>query len=244
MAFIQEHWRFISEFGMSRVAWPALPSPSPVPFSLSFSHPPSLHPSSPLRPLYHREIERPLSPRDDDRQHGDGSEDGAGGFRDRHPGHIFAVGRERIDTNATERDTRPSHRLGVATNSSGSAYAPSEEDDGFDYDDSEGNVEDDDDEAEVFGPGYGSGGGERGSYRGDGSDGEYGGEGSGGVGEGSGVGGSVENFSLSGDSSEWTPLRGADLASPSPRRDRSEDWFSGSASPRKVWPVFRGCRFE
>lgn len=219
---------------------------SPPPFN-SVSPPPSLHPSSSRScrsSLHDREIERPLSPRGDDGRDGGGSEHDAEDFGDdRNQRKIFATNSGRADTvtGAAGRHPPPSsHRRGVGSTSDSSAYG-SEEDDGFDYGDSESTVDDDDDgddEAGGFGSAYGSGG-ERGSYRGDDSDGEYGGAGrrgdsAGERAEGSGEGGSVESFRLSGNSSEWTPLRGADLVSPSSRQDRAGDWFSRSAPHGKV----------
>lgn len=42
-------------------------------------------------------------------------------------------------------------------------------------------------------------------------------------------------FSLSANSSEWTPLLGPDLLGP-PREERRGDWFAGSADEQVVYP--------
>lgn len=196
-----------------------------------------LPPSPSLSSLRFREIERPLSPRDDDSRDNSGSEDDAESFTDRcrHSRNRSAADGARFEAGAVDRETQPPLRHDTARSSS--AHSSDESDD-LGCDDSR-ESHDDDEEVEAFGFAC-SGGGERGSYRGEDSDGEYGGgggraEGSGEEGEGSGVGGSAESFSLSGNSSEWTPLRGADFVSPSSRRDRSGDRFSASAPHAKVW---------
>eukprot|EP00752_Nemacystus_decipiens_P005394 g4890.t1 len=190
-----------------------------------------------LAQMSYREIKRSVSPRDGDGQEGGGSEYEAEDFGDRDPRNRSTGDSEHTETGAAGRDTPPSHpRHGTAASTGSSAYGC---EDGDDFDSGDSGVSNaDDDEAGVFGSAFGSGGA-RGSYRGDDSDGESCGVGqrtssAGEETEGSAERGSVESFSLTGNSSEWTPLRGTDLVSPSWRQDRSEDWFSRSAPHGKA----------
>lgn len=210
---------------------------------------PSILPSLPLAVFsLYREIERPISARDDHDDDGsrdrggcedDGQESGA-----RSPRKNPAADSGRVETGAFERDTPPSGRHGAAASSS-SAYGSEKDGIGFDYDDDDDGVDSsaDDDERGAFGSGN-SGSSERGSYRGDDSDGEHGGGGDGGR-DGKEEGGSVESLALSANSSDWTPLLGAGFVSPLSRQDRSGDWFSQPAPRGKVCQgVIVDCRVE
>ncbi len=198
--------------------------------------------------LDHREIERPASPPSDVAGSGDPDEVDGKGSWDRSPAHRPAAGGLSGDqqgsrhTSNSDDDCGRAEQAADKTNaperpsfcdpggaSSSSAYGAEEDDDlGFGADSSDG-----EDDAGIFGRDYGAG--DRGIYRGEYSDDDHGSEAGGSEdGEGGSVGGSVENLSLSPDSSEWRPLKGAGFVAPSSRQDQSGDWFSQSSQPEKV----------